>query len=150
MKESYTQQFKRDLEKDLISETGGHLKRVFVSLVQGNRPEGSHTDPVKAAEDVRMGGVWGLARRGSWVGAPTAAVCFWGCWQARALFEAGEKVWLCLIVMEGITAFIVFGCCCLSCAAQAWGTDESEFNRVSGRGAHLLSFPCDKASLLRL
>lgn len=34
IKESYTKQFKRDLEKDLMSESGGSLKRIFVSLVQ--------------------------------------------------------------------------------------------------------------------
>jgi annexin A7/11 len=32
-------QFKRDLEKDLVSEASGHFKRVLVSAVQGNRQE---------------------------------------------------------------------------------------------------------------
>ena len=34
IKEEYTRLFKRDLEKDIMSETGGNLKRIFVSLVQ--------------------------------------------------------------------------------------------------------------------
>jgi annexin A7/11 len=63
IKESYEKQFKRDLEKDIISENGGHLKRVYVSLLTANRPEGVPVDEVKALED------------------------------ARALFEAGEKRW---------------------------------------------------------
>jgi annexin A7/11 len=63
IKENYAQQFKRDLEKDLVSETSGNLRRVYVSLVQGNRPEGAAVDEVRAMEDV------------------------------RALFEAGEKRW---------------------------------------------------------
>eukprot|EP00730_Choanoeca_flexa_P005843 TRINITY_DN12031_c0_g1_i7.p1 TRINITY_DN12031_c0_g1~~TRINITY_DN12031_c0_g1_i7.p1 ORF type:complete len:314 (+),score=113.41 TRINITY_DN12031_c0_g1_i7:86-1027(+) len=73
IKEVYAKEYKRDLEEDLKSENGGNLKRIYVSLVQGNRKEDDETDDEKAEAD------------------------------AQALLEAGEK---------------------------AWGTDESEFNRV--------------------
>ena len=33
IKEAYTKEFDRDLEKDVMSECGGSLKRIFVSLV---------------------------------------------------------------------------------------------------------------------
>jgi len=49
------------VEKAIISETGGHLKRIFISLLQGQRNEGTQVDSLKAKED------------------------------AKRLFEAGEK-----------------------------------------------------------
>ena len=53
---------KRDLEKDIISETSGHLKRILISMVQANRPASGNTiDRRKARND------------------------------AKALFEAGEE-----------------------------------------------------------
>ena len=39
IKAAYDHEYKRDLEKDIMSETSGHLKRLLVSLVQGNRSE---------------------------------------------------------------------------------------------------------------
>jgi annexin A7/11 len=53
----------RDLEKDVISETGGHFKRVLVSALQGGREEGIPVDMEKAARE------------------------------ARELYDAGEKRW---------------------------------------------------------
>jgi annexin A7/11 len=50
IKESYATQFKRDLEKDIMSETSGHLKRILVSLVQAARDESNHVDHAKAVE----------------------------------------------------------------------------------------------------
>lgn len=86
--EAYKTLFSRDLENDIMSETGGHFKvgvlgssdnedsfaclpsffawrppspsptrhqRILVSLVQGNRPETTTVDQVKAAEAVSVG-----------------------------------------------------------------------------------------------
>ncbi|XP_071952079.1 uncharacterized protein [Antedon mediterranea] len=63
IKEAYKKEFKRDLEKDIVSETSGHFKRLLVSMVQGGRSESLQTDTFKAKED------------------------------AKALYEAGEKRW---------------------------------------------------------
>jgi len=63
IREAYQRLFDRDLEKDIMSETGGHLKRIFVSLVQGNRDESDAVDEDKAQAD------------------------------AQALYDAGEKKW---------------------------------------------------------
>lgn len=51
----------KKLEDSIISETSGNLKRLLVSLLQANRPEGNTIDRRKARND------------------------------AKALFEAGEK-----------------------------------------------------------
>lgn len=37
IKGAYKELFGRDLEKDIVSETSGHFKRILVSCVQGNR-----------------------------------------------------------------------------------------------------------------
>eukprot|EP00049_Salpingoeca_infusionum_P007217 m.117312 g.117312 ORF g.117312 m.117312 type:complete len:314 (-) comp13626_c0_seq3:222-1163(-) len=50
-REKYSELYSRDLEKDIMSETGGHLRRILVSLVQGNRDESEDVDEDKAAAD---------------------------------------------------------------------------------------------------
>ncbi|KAG5450044.1 Annexin A11 [Clonorchis sinensis] len=45
IRDIYSKIFKgRNLEKDVMSETHGHFKRILVSLVQGNRDESTHVD----------------------------------------------------------------------------------------------------------
>lgn len=60
---TYNRLYKSNLEKDLISETSGHFKRLLVSLVQGSRLENEPLNQQKSAED------------------------------ARALYQAGEARW---------------------------------------------------------
>lgn len=55
--------FNKDLEKDIVSDTSGHLKRLLVGLVQANRSDSSEIDRNKAHQD------------------------------AKAMYEAGEKKW---------------------------------------------------------
>jgi len=43
----------RKLEEDIISETSGHLKRLLVSMVQANRPEGNMVNRTKARKDAK-------------------------------------------------------------------------------------------------
>jgi len=60
IKASYTELYKRDLEGDIQSETSGHLRRLFVSVLQACRPENTPVDMarVKAdAEALRAAGV---------------------------------------------------------------------------------------------
>lgn len=55
--------FNRDLEKDIVSETSGHLKRLLVSMVSANRSESKEINKNQAYQD------------------------------AKSLYEAGEKKW---------------------------------------------------------
>jgi len=63
IKAEYSSYYKRDLEKDCVSETSGHFKRLLVSMCQGNRDENQTVDIEKAKKE------------------------------AMDLFQAGEKKW---------------------------------------------------------
>lgn len=63
IKEQYTAHYKRDLEKDCVSETSGHFKRLLVSMCQANRDETTTVDLAKATKE------------------------------ATDLYQAGEKKW---------------------------------------------------------
>ena len=56
-------EFNKELEADVIGDTSGHYKRILVSCLQANRPEGKEFDRNKAKQD------------------------------AQALYDAGEKKW---------------------------------------------------------
>lgn len=52
IKAAYSEMFdRRDLEKDIISETSGHFKRLLVAAVQGNRTETTKVDLAKAKKE---------------------------------------------------------------------------------------------------
>ena len=54
IKEAYSEMFdRRDLEKDIISETSGHFKRLLVSACQGNRNETMKVDVAKAKKEAQ-------------------------------------------------------------------------------------------------
>ncbi|XP_062521298.1 annexin A7-like [Corticium candelabrum] len=53
LKKAYHQELKRDLEKDVVSETGGHFKRLLVSLLQANRDCSTTVDKDLAMKDAR-------------------------------------------------------------------------------------------------
>ncbi|XP_046844956.1 annexin A4-like isoform X2 [Xenia sp. Carnegie-2017] len=63
IKEEYKTYYKRDLEKDCVSETSGHFKRLLVSMCQANRDESGTVDMAKATKE------------------------------ANDLYQAGEKKW---------------------------------------------------------
>ncbi|XP_036356955.1 annexin A6 isoform X1 [Octopus sinensis] len=50
---TYKKIFNRDLEKDIISETSGHFKRLLVALVTANRSESKQVDRNKANQDAK-------------------------------------------------------------------------------------------------
>ena len=55
--------FKRTLEKDIVGDTSGHLKKILIALLQGQRSESNEVNEDEAEND------------------------------ARILYEAGEKKW---------------------------------------------------------
>ncbi|UJR35955.1 hypothetical protein I4U23_028696 [Adineta vaga] len=59
----YPQLYSRSLEKDIVGDTSGHLKKILVTLAQGNRPETNEINEDEAEND------------------------------AKTLYEAGEKKW---------------------------------------------------------
>lgn len=63
IKQRYTELLKRDLEKDVVSETSGSFRQLLVCLLQGNRSESTTYDSAECEK------------------------C------AQQLFEAGEKKW---------------------------------------------------------
>ena len=60
---SFATEFGRNLEKDCVSETSGHFKRLLVSMCQGAREENAAVDIEKAKRE------------------------------AQELYQAGEKKW---------------------------------------------------------
>ncbi|CAF0830960.1 unnamed protein product [Adineta ricciae] len=59
----YQQLFNRTLEKDIVGDTSGHLKKILMVLAQGDRPETNEVNEDQAEND------------------------------AKTLYEAGEKKW---------------------------------------------------------
>lgn len=55
--------FNRSLEKDVVGDTSGHLRKILLALLQGQRPDSNEVNEDEAEND------------------------------ARTLFEAGEKKW---------------------------------------------------------
>jgi len=54
IKEAYSEMFdRRDLEKDIASETSGHFKRLLISACQGNRNETMKVDVAKAKKEAQ-------------------------------------------------------------------------------------------------
>lgn len=53
VKTAYETEFKRNLEKDIQSETGGHFKRLLVSQCNASRDENTNVDLAKAEKDAR-------------------------------------------------------------------------------------------------
>jgi annexin A7/11 len=53
IKAMYKLKFSRDLEKDIMSETSGHFKRLLVSMSMGNRIENPNVDISKAKQDAQ-------------------------------------------------------------------------------------------------
>jgi hypothetical protein len=46
--------YRRDLEKDVVSETSGHFKRLLVSMLQANRDESTVVDHQRAAAEAQV------------------------------------------------------------------------------------------------
>ena len=65
LREAYKKYHKKDLVKDIRDDTSGHLRRLLVSLVQGERPEDEVLDQEKARKDALALFVAGEAKLGT-------------------------------------------------------------------------------------
>eukprot|EP00050_Salpingoeca_kvevrii_P014297 m.34621 g.34621 ORF g.34621 m.34621 type:complete len:293 (-) comp5679_c0_seq1:111-989(-) len=90
---AYKQEYSRDLEKDVISETSGHFKRLLVSMVQANRPSSSlPIDHAKAKEDAAALYKAGVKRFGTDESTFNKIMCTRSYEQLRATFNEYEKI----------------------------------------------------------
>lgn len=92
IKAAYAQQFGRDLEKDLGSETSGHFKRVLISCVQGNRNEASAVDYAKAKAEAEELYKAGEKRWGTDESKFNQILCLRSIPQLKATFEEYRKI----------------------------------------------------------
>lgn len=53
IKQAYKTLLKSDLEKDVMSDTSGHFKRLLVSQIAANRDENPNVDPALAAQEAK-------------------------------------------------------------------------------------------------
>jgi annexin A7/11 len=53
LKAAYNRLYNRDLDKDFSNEEGGHLGRIFRSIVQGGRPDSGYVDHELAKKEAQ-------------------------------------------------------------------------------------------------
>ncbi|XP_041485259.1 annexin-B12-like isoform X2 [Lytechinus variegatus] len=91
IKVAYKKEFSRDLEKDVISETSGHFKRLLVSMLQGSRSEDQRVDVEKAKADAKALVTAGEARWGTDESTFNAVLASRSYPQLRAMFDEYSK-----------------------------------------------------------
>ncbi|XP_030835585.1 annexin-B12 isoform X2 [Strongylocentrotus purpuratus] len=92
IKVAYKKEFSRDLEKDVISETSGHFKRLLVSMLQGSRSQDQRVDVEKAKADAKALVTAGEARWGTDESAFNAVLASRSYPQLRAIFNEYSKL----------------------------------------------------------
>ncbi|XP_071965713.1 annexin A7-like [Antedon mediterranea] len=92
IKEAYKKEFKRDLEKDLMSETSGHFKRLMVSCCQAARDESPTVDEGKANADANAIYKAGEAKWGTDESEILRVLATRSFAQLRATFDAYDKI----------------------------------------------------------
>lgn len=91
IKEAYKKHYKRELEKDLISDTSGHFKRLMVSLSTGGRNETMTVDVARAQQDAQKLYQAGAARWGTDESVFNQILCTQNPAQLQACFEEYRK-----------------------------------------------------------
>ena len=84
--------YKRDLEKDVQSETSFHFKRLCTSLLQGGRDESGQTDPTRANQDARALLQAGEKQMGTDEAVFNAIICAQNFNQLRLVFSEYHKI----------------------------------------------------------
>lgn len=92
IKEEYRRMYQKDLEKETMSDTSGHFKRLLVSLLQGNRDESGKTDPAAAAADAQALYKAGEAKWGTDESKFNQIFCSRGFPQLQLVFDEYQKL----------------------------------------------------------
>ena len=92
IKSRYQTLFSRVLEKDLVSETSGHFKRLLVSLCQGARDEGVPVDQAKAEKEAKDLHDAGEKRWGTDESRFNQVLALRSFQQLRATFDAYQRI----------------------------------------------------------
>ena len=92
IKERYKVLFARDLEKDLVSETSGHFKRLLVSLCQGARDASTVVDQARAEKEAKDLHDAGEKRWGTDESRFNQVIALRSFPQLRATFDAYQRV----------------------------------------------------------
>lgn len=92
IKLAYKNEFHRDLEKDLESETSGHFKRLLVSQCNGGREEGANVDTAKAQHDAQELFEAGEKKLGTDESVFNSILCLRNYAQLKATFERYKAI----------------------------------------------------------
>ncbi|XP_071828836.1 annexin-B12-like isoform X3 [Apostichopus japonicus] len=92
IKAAYKKAFQRDLEKDVVSETSGHFRRLLVSMVQAARDETTNVDMNKAKADAKALYDAGEKKLGTDESTFNAILASRNYAQLRATFEEYSKI----------------------------------------------------------
>ncbi|XP_025079052.1 annexin A4-like isoform X1 [Pomacea canaliculata] len=92
IKELYKAHFKRDLEKDLISDTSGDFRRLLVSQVNGHRDESGHVDAALAKAEAQELVQAGIKKVGTDEETFNRILCLRNYAQLRATFDAYKQI----------------------------------------------------------
>ncbi|XP_065903186.1 annexin A4-like [Dysidea avara] len=92
VKEQFKKDYGRDLEKDVISETSGHFKRLLVSMLSGYRDPDGPVDKEKAKADAQALYKAGEARWGTDESKFNTILASRSFTQLRAVFEEYSKI----------------------------------------------------------
>ncbi|CAH1776035.1 unnamed protein product [Owenia fusiformis] len=91
VKAAYRRLFSADLEKDIVSETSGHFKRLLVSCLQANRNENREFDRAKARADAEVLYKAGEKKWGTDESRFNVILCSRSYGHLRAMFEEYKK-----------------------------------------------------------
>ncbi|XP_052777924.1 annexin A6-like [Mya arenaria] len=91
IKQAYKTLFKSDLEKDIMSDTSGHFKRLLVSQLAAGRDESGSVDPDTAAQDAKELFEAGANKLGTDESTFNRILSLRGYAQLKAVFEAYQQ-----------------------------------------------------------
>ncbi|KAK7091055.1 annexin A4-like [Littorina saxatilis] len=92
IRELYKSHFKKDLEKDIVSDTSGDFRRLLVSQVNGNRDERAAVDPTIAMQEAHELHKAGVKKLGTDEETFNRILCLRNYGQLRATFDAYRQI----------------------------------------------------------